>query len=221
MESRHLEVSKTARYFTLGPPARDAREIWYVCHGYRQLADRFLQRFDCLDDGTRRFVSPEGLSRFYVDPTDRAHGPEDRVGATWMTREDREVEIHDYVRYLDRVASEEERGVGESARRVVLGFSQGVHTVCRWTILGSFMPDVLLLWGAYPPRDLDAALTRGKLSETRLVMVRGASDRYTSEERHQQQADWLTREGITFEAHTHPGGHEVDRDLLARLAVSI
>ncbi len=61
-------------------------------------------------------------------------------------------------------------------------------------------------------------MTREKLSATRLVLVRGTSDRYTSEERQAEQEAWLTQEGIPFEAHTHPGGHEIDRDLLDTLA---
>lgn len=221
MEHHHIEVPKTARYFTLGPTGEGLGDVWYVCHGYRQLAGRFIRRFARLDDGSRRIIAPEGLSRFYVDPTERAHGPADRVGAAWMTRDDREVEIQDYVRYLDLVAAKEESELAERPRRVVVGFSQGVHTACRWTILGSLAPEALILWGAYPPRDLDAALTREKLSSTRLVLVRGTADRYTSEERQAEQEAWLTQEGIPFQAFTHPGGHEIDRDLLDTLAAAI
>ncbi|MEJ2217163.1 MAG: hypothetical protein P8099_11165 [Gemmatimonadota bacterium] len=110
MIERHITVSRVARYYTLGPPAIDAAEVWFVLHGYRQLAGRFLRRFEALDDGTRRIVAPEGLSRFYVDDDSGPHGPGSRVGASWMTREDREREIDDYVAYLDAVASRELAG---------------------------------------------------------------------------------------------------------------
>ena len=56
-----IEVTRTARYWTLG--AEDApTEVWFVLHGYRQLAERFLRRFVPLDDGSRLVVAPEGLS---------------------------------------------------------------------------------------------------------------------------------------------------------------
>jgi hypothetical protein len=44
-------------------------------------------------------VAPEGLSRFYFEGG--FHGPGSKVGATWMTREDRLAKIEDYVGYLD------------------------------------------------------------------------------------------------------------------------
>src|SRR5881409_4124826 len=99
MHEHHLSVSRTARYFTLGESSRAVGEVWFACHGYGQLAARFLEKLRVLDDGTRYLVAPEGLSRFYL--TERT--TERRVGASWMTREDRLAEIADYVRYLDAV----------------------------------------------------------------------------------------------------------------------
>ena len=115
MKERHIRVARTARYYTLGSAGPHLREIWIVCHGIRQLARRFLPRFAELDDGTRLIVAPEGLSRSYL------HGPESRpdkpipIGATWMTREDRENEITDYVEFLDAVLDEVTGGLGETA----------------------------------------------------------------------------------------------------------
>src|SRR5205809_2907590 len=100
VHEHHLSVAKTARYFTLGERSGGVAQVWFVCHGYGQLAGRFLEKLRVLDDGTGRLlVAPEGLSRFYLSesPAER------RVGACWMTREDRLAEIDDYVQYLDAV----------------------------------------------------------------------------------------------------------------------
>src|SRR5258708_18756313 len=96
MQEHHIGVTRSARYFTLGDSSRGVGEVWFVCHGYGQLASRFLEKLRVLDDGRRYLVAPEGLSRFYLSesPTER------RVGASWMTREHRLAEIEDYVRYL-------------------------------------------------------------------------------------------------------------------------
>ena len=64
MDEHHIQVSRTARYFTLGTAGPDTRQLWLVCHGYRQLARRFLRGFRGLDEGSRLIVAPEGLSRF-------------------------------------------------------------------------------------------------------------------------------------------------------------
>ena len=50
MRERHIRVARTARYYMLGSAGPHLREVWLACHGYRQLAGRFLSRFADLDD---------------------------------------------------------------------------------------------------------------------------------------------------------------------------
>src|SRR5512140_2894757 len=89
-----IAVPRTARYYTLGPTHGFPRELWFVCHGYGQLGARFVEQFASLDDGTRLIVAPEALSRFYLDSIpERRNQQSPRVGASWMTREDRLAEI--------------------------------------------------------------------------------------------------------------------------------
>ena len=79
MTLSHLSVTRTARYFTLGPETRGIRELWIVLHGHSQLAVRFLQAFEPLNDGATRIVAPEALSRFYLgDEAGRASRNRDR-----------------------------------------------------------------------------------------------------------------------------------------------
>ena len=217
VEEHRIRIQKTARYFTLGDLGPGTRELWVVCHGYRQLARRFLRRFLCLDDGSRLIVAPEGLSRFYLDDGTRKHGPGARIGATWMTREDRLAEIRDYVAYLDAVVDEVHRG-GAFERLVVLGFSQGVHTVCRWVVAGDVPVRRLICWGAYPPDDLDPGRGLTRLAGTDLVLVRGLSDAYASQTAHERQELRLENLGMPFRTATHAGGHELDGALLEELA---
>src|SRR5258708_36142348 len=97
MQEHHIGVTRSARYFTLGDSSRGVGEVWFVCHGYGQLAARFLEKLRVLDDRRRYLVAPEGLSRFYLSES----ATERRVGATWMTRQDRLAQLDDYLRYLD------------------------------------------------------------------------------------------------------------------------
>ncbi|MEZ4758913.1 MAG: hypothetical protein R2810_03875 [Flavobacteriales bacterium] len=97
MEERFIRVPRTARYHVLGDPAT-ARMVWVVLHGFGQLARFFLNKFEGLEEGLL-IAAPEGLSRFYLDEQHQ------RVGATWMTREDREHEIGDQLSYLDALAA--------------------------------------------------------------------------------------------------------------------
>src|SRR5438067_7492626 len=177
MHEHHIGVSRSARYFTLGEKPQGVAEVWFVCHGYGQLAARFLEKLRVLDDGRRHLVAPEGLSRFYLteSPTER------RVGATWMTQEDRLAEIDDYVRYLDAVY-DDVFGRIDRARVTVhaLGFSQGAATVSRWTALGKSRIDRVILWGGEFPPDLDltGADVAGRLRAAPLTLVFGRSDEH-------------------------------------------
>jgi len=71
----HLETLRTARICFLEAEARVPTEIWYVLHGYRQSARRFLTQFESIASSDRLLVAPEGLSRFYLTQPDGTHGP--------------------------------------------------------------------------------------------------------------------------------------------------
>src|ERR687885_1792701 len=115
MEESHIVVGRTARYYTIGAGVARPRELWFACHGYGQLAAYFARPFQQLDDGTRAVVVPEALSRFYFGDPRRPHGADSLVGATWMTREDREREIDDHVAYLDALYAHVRTLAGRSA----------------------------------------------------------------------------------------------------------
>lgn len=217
--TRHLAVRKSARLVELGSGVARPEECWIVVHGYRQLAPRFIRRFASLDDGRRRIVAPEGLHRFYIDEDGGAHGPEHRVGASWMTREDRAADIADYVAYLDEVAALLDREVGPEAPRIVLGFSQGVHTVARWIVSGAApTPHTTVLWGAPLPDDLEEEKAPRRLGGTRLVRVHGAADRHDGEAARARDAERLAGWGLSTQVLEHPGGHRIDPDLLGGLS---
>ena len=197
------------------------RQVWFVCHGYRQLASRFVHPFADLAGAGVVAVAPEALSRFYIDPTPGRHGSEDRVGASWMTRVDREAEIGDYVSYLDKLA---ERVLGRAdtadrlrrrAKTVVLGFSQGVHTAARWTALGRTQVDELVLWGAYLPGDLAIGEA---LHRPRLTLVFGEDDPTSDPGLARKQDERLAAAGIEPIRVSCPGGHRVDRGVIRALA---
>jgi len=211
MQEHHFSTSRSARYFTLGSPEQ-AGDLWFVCHGYGQLAARFLERFHLLEAEGRCIVAPEGLSRFYLteSPTER------RVGASWMTREDRLYEIDDYLRYLDAVYA---KIVLRNARVTVLGFSQGTATACRRTALGSSRIDRLIVWGGEVPPDLDLANPRAaeRLRGSKLTLVFGSRDQFFTPKIVTATEARLREHKIPYELVPFEGGHEIDASTLQRL----
>jgi predicted esterase len=210
-QEHHFTAARTARYFTLGPTT--ARDIWFVLHGYGQLAERFLRQFEPLDDGTRRLVAPEGLSRFYLES-----GEHRKVGASWMTREDRLSEIADYVRYLDALLELELRGLPQAPHLSVLGFSQGTATAARWLAQGEARADRLILWGGEVPPDLDLAAARPRWARTTMTLVVGSADPYITPKVLARDEDRLGAHDIAYRVERFDGGHELIPEVLRRVA---
>lgn len=210
----HIPTTRTARYATLGDPA-SARDVWIVLHGYGQLAAYFIRPFRAVDDGQRLIVAPEALSRFYLDAM-REHN---RVGASWMTKADREREIDDYIRYLNALyARLVADGLADDAPVHVLGFSQGTATACRWAVLGASAVDRLTLWAGGVPTDLDLDTYRALFQQLDLTIVLGTDDEYISDDRLAKETARLDAHAIPYRTIRFDGTHGIDPDVLADLA---
>ncbi len=211
----HLETRRTARYFTLGTPSEAVSEVWFVLHGYGQLAGTFIEEFAALDDGRRLIVAPEGLSRFYAQGSG---GPDSKVGGSWMTREDRLVEIEDYLRYLDALHDAVFAQVPrERVRLTLLGFSQGTATASRWALRGKGRVDRLVLWAGVLPPDTEWRAEARRLNALGLTFVIGERDEWASGNLALAEGA-LERAGVSHRLVTFAGGHRMDRDCLRAIA---
>ncbi|QJX48406.1 phospholipase [Hymenobacter taeanensis] len=213
-QENHLPVTRTARYYQLGILSGSTRRIWFVCHGYGQLAAYFIRHFTQLTDADPDLVviAPEGLSRFYLQ------GTGGRVGATWMTREDRLTEIDDYVNYLNQLADLVLAETGLLVPVTVLGFSQGAATVSRWLSRAHFKPAHLILWaGAFPP-DMEFPVATRLLQNLSVTLVCGDEDEFIRPEHVVQQQDFLRKLGVEAQILSFAGKHTLNGPILRRLA---
>ena len=224
MIEHHLAVTRTARYFTVGGNDEDGedatalRELWIVCHGYGQLAARFLEPFVPLAAPWRRIVAPEGLSRFYLDRSRVGVNPQAGVGATWMTREDREHEIADQIIYLDTLLDHLLPLPHRSNVRLrVLGFSQGVATVSRWLVRGRVRPDEVVLWAGSVPADVNLSDLAGRLEAAPVVFAVGTQDELASWAAADVEVGRFNAAGIHARLVTFNGGHRLDTATLGDL----
>jgi predicted esterase len=221
IEEAHISVTRTARYYTVGGDALAPSDLWFACHGYGQLGQHFARHFEPLADGARTIVAPEALSRFYFGEPRRQHGSDAMVGATWMTREDRESEIADHVQYLDTLYAEIRAQKGRSRARVtVLGFSQGVATVCRWLARGSARADRLVLWGGRMPPDIFPLPASSPLRTVALTLVVGVTDEFFTPLTVAEQEKRLRDEKLVYEVCRYEGGHSLDEGLLREIATA-
>jgi predicted esterase len=219
-EQRHLSVPRSARYSVMGSFDASLTEVWIVCHGHGQLASRFLTRFIPIERADRLFVAPEALSRYYLTPPQGGpHAPNTPVGATWMTSEDREREIEDYVRYLDLLYDEIFSVVPrKNVRLWVLGFSQGAATVARWVAHGKADPDRVVLWAGMLPPELTARDATALTRRAPLTVVLGRQDDFAKPDLIAAQESRLKELGVPYETIRFDGGHEIIPDPLRSLA---
>jgi predicted esterase len=207
-----------ARYYKLGEITEATRQVWFVLHGYGQLAEYFLKKFSALDTQRICVIAPEGLSRFYLeDVTKRSQGGSQRVGATWMTRENRLMDIENYLTYLNSVY-QVELGNRTGLDITIFGFSQGAATASRWAIHNTITFNRLILWAGIFPDDMDFERAHDVLSSKKIELVYGTADPFLNDQRLVQLRTLTERMNIEASVHTFAGAHELDADTLRLLA---
>lgn len=211
MKEKSIEIGVKAPYATLNTFNAKTRHVWLVCHGYGQLARHFIKRFDIFPANEHFIIAPQGLSRLYLGENYQS------VGASWMTREWRTIEIDNYLAYLDSVVKREVPiKDSQSFSWHLMGFSQGVATISRWAVSRKVLFDQLILWaGSFPPE-----ITKESLAfvpeKAQVFFVAGEADPFISEALFSQQLSVLVRlfgkhalQDIRFE-----GKHVVNREKL-------
>ena len=211
MVQHSLRFELQARYCTLGEPGNTA---WLVCHGYGQLAGYFIKNFQPLADLGHYIVAPEGLSRFYLQ------NHSGRVGASWMTKEDRLTDIQNYLAYLDAVATD--AGLASVPSLNLLGFSQGVATISRWATHTSLPIQKLVLWaGVYPP-DVSPEMSSSRLQNTTLYQVWGTRDPFLQNDEVEKQTSYLkSLQPAQFHRLTFDGEHSLHTPTLFKIATGV
>lgn len=206
LDEHFISIDKQARFYTAGNPT--AKKCLFVLHGYGQLAYYFLQKFshEALNDYF--IVAPEGLHRFYLS------GTAGRVGASWMTKELRLIDIEENNAYLNRLFKHisSERDFEKTS---VLGFSQGGATASRWVQQADFKIDNFILWASVFPADVEPNLNNSPFNSCKKQFVLGNSDPYYSTEQQAEIKNYYSNFG--FKIHTFMGEHTIEPNLFNTL----
>ncbi len=198
-----IGINKTAHYYTLGE--NKAKTIWFVLHGYGYLAKHFIKKFEPILDKHTLVIAPEALSKFYLNGV----GKDGRVGASWMTKENRADEITDYVNYLNQLYATVLKD-NSSAKINIVGFSQGGATACRWIANGKIKCDNFILWASVFPEDMSFE----KIMDVNTFFLYGDNDKYVTEERIATQKAIFKQAGINIKTTIFKGKHDVPKSVL-------
>ncbi len=213
IEPQHhtTKIEKTAYYSTLGKASKNVKYLWIVCHGYGQLASRIVNKFTSIHSEEHLFIAPEGLSRFYWDEKRGI------VGASWMTKKDRLIEIAEYSNYLQHLIDQYLPMCAPETKVIAFGFSQGCATIWRWMM--DKKPDLhaLVTWAGMTPEDLDYLSHKDYMDSIKLFMIYGTNDEYLTEPRVKFQLKIEQEQGLNIRHFSFDGKHEVDRKVLEEL----
>lgn len=216
MKEKDVEFVFKARYFTSGTMDAATRQVWIVLHGYSQLAKYFIKKFKSLNDLNICVIAPEGLSHFYLAELIEQGRRDNKVGATWMTSENRLMDIDNYILYLDSIYEKELKGFAHLPV-TLLGFSQGCATACRWATHGKFKFEKLVLWAGLFPPDMNFQIGHDILTSKKTYMVVGDQDPLMTADRMNDFDELALKLGIQPEKIVFKGKHEINEGVFSQL----
>jgi len=201
-EEQRLSFPFEARYFQQGELDANTKQLWFVLHGQGHLAQYFIKKFEVINTQGICVIAPEGLSRYYLD------GFYGRVGATWMTKENRSTDIKNYITYLNAIY--QQLDISNSDIKItLLGFSQGAATVCRWAMNTKIDFDRLILWAGIFPFDMDFEKGRELLKNKTVISVNGDQDEFVNEKKIEELRSYEEKLGFETQKINFNGGHEI------------
>lgn len=191
--------TKTFRYITIGN-LKKASKLLIVLHGYGQLVEYFVRKFDGLDEDVF-ILAPEGMHRFYLK------GSSGRVGASWMTKEAREADIHDNIHWLNEL-NEHIQKEQLFEKTILLGFSQGGATAARWYENSTIQFNHLVMWASVFPPDLQMNLKSTTVKTGKNIFVLGNDDPFFNSEEQSKVLEFYKT--IGFGLIQFKGKHDID-----------
>lgn len=209
MKEINIKTKKSARIYFSDEITEKTKEVIVACHGYAQLGKYFIKNFDSITNEERVVVVPEALNKFYWN------GMNGRVVSSWMTKENRESEIEDYINYLNQVY-EMIKVKNKAVKIIAFGFSQGTSTISRWISQKDYKIDCerLILWSGSFPMDV---IYEPIFKTIPFQYLFGNEDEYISKDDISELEKTLNDRGINPEFIKFDGGHKIYEEDLGKL----
>jgi predicted esterase len=191
-------------------PRQETSPLLVGFHGHAENAEIMLDNLRAISasaatapdkgDGWS-LLSVQALHRFYTKRGD--------VVATWMTKQDRELEIADNTAYVWSVVERVRREYAVRRPLVFAGFSQGVAMAYRIAAAAE-CDGLIVLAGDVPP---DVAPRAASLPP--ILLGRGKADDWYTEQKAANDRDVLRGAGVDVTEHIFDAGHVWDRSFSA------
>jgi predicted esterase len=211
MEKKLLDFRFQAPFYQEGIINERTKKVWLIFHGYGQLANDFANSFSELVSDESVLLFPQGLSKFYLK------GVSKKIGSNWMTSNNRDLDIENYVSYLDQLFDLEVRPYLTNIDLNILGFSQGGHTASRWIYKSKIAYQKLVLWGSNLANEIDEKIISDSFTNGENLLVMGDSDRFIEKEQLQILKTNYAQLGFKYRIIEYHGGHDIYPEILKLL----
>ena len=208
MQKKCIKISISVPYCTLNELTDKTKNIWFCLHGQGQLAEYFIKKWEILNPEENFIIAPQGISKYYLS------GFNGRVGASWMTKQDRLTEIKNQQELL-RSVWETEVCTSKNCKVIFFGFSQGASTVSRFIAYSKIPFHHFVLWAGEFPPDVDSDDYSHLSGKEQVSVFLSKDDEYFREEYVKPQLSRI-REKMRIEPEliNYEGGHRVIAELL-------
>ena len=167
--SKKVSYQTTNTYSTLNELNSDTKNIWIVCHGIGFLSKYFISYFKDLNTDENYIIAPQAPSKYYQTKAYKY------VGASWLTKENRDLEIENVLNYLEAMMDLE--NLPKDKNIILLGFSQGVSIVTRWMAKRKILCNHLVIHSGSIPTEFDAS-NFSYLPNLKTTIIYGDNDEY-------------------------------------------
>lgn len=210
-QEKQVGYQTTNTYETLNSVTGKTKNVWIVLHGIGYLSKYFLRYFEDLNPEENYIIAPQAPSKYYLK-NEYKH-----VGASWLTKEQTELEVQNVVAYLNAVYQAEK--IPQHCKLYIFGFSQGVSIATRWVAREQINCTALILYAGGIPNELRPEdFSFLEINDTSVSILVGNQDEYINAERLQQESIKIEKlfkgraQQIIFE-----GGHELKKELIHQL----
>jgi len=205
-----IEARTHGRYLVRMPAGPPPWPLLVGFHGYAENAGDHLNALATIPGADAwLLVAIQALHPFYARR-------EERVVASWMTRDDREHAIADNVDYVGRVIDRVRQDHQTRLTLVFSGFSQGGAMAYRSAV--HYRADGLIILAADVPADV---IARQRVPLPPILIGRGVKDSWYTETRQAADVVALAGLGAPVEACVFEGAHEWTDEFRAAAAAML
>lgn len=215
MKEKTVSYKHTNTYTTSNKLTQKTKNVWFALHGMAYLSKYFIKHFQGLNKEENYIIAPQAPSKYYQDKRFKY------IGANWLTREQKKIELENIYHYLDQIWEIEfQKWQQQDINLILMGYSQGVSIITRWASSREIDCNHLLIHSGAIPQELKR-LDFNYLSPTCTVTyLYGDKDEYINKARiTEQQLKGTALFGNRLQVKVFDGIHEVNTPFLEKLSL--